>query len=55
MKGEKNPTKATWRCPRVHRGSATNKLDEGCMASPAIAGRSLFVRTKKALYRIEKK
>jgi len=28
MEREKNPTKATWRCPRVHRGSATNKLDE---------------------------
>jgi outer membrane protein assembly factor BamB len=34
---------------------ATNTLDDGCMASPAIAGKALFVRTKKALYRIEKK
>jgi outer membrane protein assembly factor BamB len=34
---------------------ATNKLDDGCMASPAVAGKSLFVRTKTHLYRIEKK
>jgi outer membrane protein assembly factor BamB len=34
---------------------AENKLDEGCMASPAVAGESLFVRTKTHLYRIEEK
>jgi outer membrane protein assembly factor BamB len=34
---------------------AVNKLDDGCMASPAIAGKSLFVRTRTHLYRIEKK
>jgi outer membrane protein assembly factor BamB len=34
---------------------ATNLLDDGCMASPAIAGQALFVRTKTHLYRIEKK
>jgi outer membrane protein assembly factor BamB len=33
---------------------ATNRLDDGCMASPAIAGRALYIRTKKAIYRIEK-
>lgn len=38
---------------REFRLLATNELDDGCMASPAIAGRSLFVRTKKSLYRIE--
>lgn len=32
---------------------ARNQLDEGCMASPAIAGKALFVRTKTHLYRIE--
>jgi outer membrane protein assembly factor BamB len=31
---------------------ATNRLDEGCMASPAVGGDSLFVRTLKHLYRI---
>jgi outer membrane protein assembly factor BamB len=34
---------------------ATNKLDAGCMATPAFAGKALFVRTKTHLYRIEKK
>jgi hypothetical protein len=32
---------------------ATNQLDEGCMASPAVVGRSLVVRTITHLYRIE--
>jgi outer membrane protein assembly factor BamB len=32
---------------------ARNQLDEGCMASPAIAGKALFVRSKTHLYRIE--
>ncbi len=34
---------------------ATNALEGGCMASPAIAGKALFVRTRTHLYRIEKK
>jgi outer membrane protein assembly factor BamB len=32
---------------------ATNHLDAGCMASPAVAGKSLLVRTTTHLYRIE--
>ncbi|MBI1371669.1 MAG: PQQ-binding-like beta-propeller repeat protein [Phycisphaera sp.] len=32
---------------------AENKLDEGLMASPAVAGKALFLRTKTHLYRIE--
>ena len=32
---------------------ATNTLEDGCMASPAVVGKSLIVRTKKSLYRIE--
>jgi outer membrane protein assembly factor BamB len=32
---------------------ATNKLDAGCMASAAVAGNALLVRTKTHLYRIE--
>ncbi len=32
---------------------ATNTLDGGCMASPAVSGKSLFLRTKTNLYRIE--
>lgn len=33
---------------------ASNKLDAGCMATPAIAGRALYIRTKTHLYRIER-
>jgi outer membrane protein assembly factor BamB len=43
---------ATGRTPKI---VATNRLDAGCMASPAIAGKALFVRTKTHLYRIEQK
>jgi outer membrane protein assembly factor BamB len=32
---------------------AQNQLDDGCMATPALAGRELYVRTKTHLYRIE--
>jgi hypothetical protein len=32
---------------------ATNLLEEGCMASPAVVDSSLIVRSKKCLYRIE--
>ena len=34
---------------------ATNNLDAGCMASPAVSGNAMFVRTKTHLYRIEKR
>jgi outer membrane protein assembly factor BamB len=34
---------------------AENKLDEGCMASPAISGKALYLRTRTHLYRIEEK
>lgn len=34
---------------------AANKLDEGCMASPAVAGKALILRTRTHLYRIEQK
>ena len=32
---------------------ATNKLESGFMASPAVSGKALFLRTKTHLYRIE--
>lgn len=38
----------------TYKKLAENTLEEGCMASPAIVGKALIVRTKKALYRIEK-
>jgi outer membrane protein assembly factor BamB len=34
---------------------AVNRLDDGCMASPAAVGRSLFLRTKTHLYCLEQK
>ncbi len=34
---------------------ATNKLADGCMASPAVAGKCLLMRTKTHLYCIEQK
>jgi outer membrane protein assembly factor BamB len=45
-------------CPVIepadeYRELAVNKLADGCMASPAVVGKSLIVRTKTALYRIE--
>ena len=33
---------------------AENQLDGRFMASPAVAGKALFLRTDKALYRIER-
>jgi len=38
---------------RQARVLARNQLDGGCMATPAIAGKALYVRTKTHLYRIE--
>jgi outer membrane protein assembly factor BamB len=32
---------------------ATNKLDNGFMASPAAAGKAFYLRTKTHLYRVE--
>jgi outer membrane protein assembly factor BamB len=39
---------------REFKEIAKNKLTAGFMASPAVAGQSLFLRTKTHLYRIEK-
>jgi outer membrane protein assembly factor BamB len=46
-------------CPVIVPGSefkqvGDNKLPDGCMASPAVVGKALIVRTKTNLYRIEK-
>jgi len=38
---------------RTYEHLAANRLDEGCMASPAVSGKAIFVRTKSRLYRIE--
>ncbi|MCX5644589.1 MAG: PQQ-binding-like beta-propeller repeat protein [Phycisphaerae bacterium] len=41
------------RAARNYEVLATNVLDSGFMASPAVSGRTLFLRTKECLYRIE--
>ncbi|MBI1345230.1 PQQ-binding-like beta-propeller repeat protein [bacterium] len=38
---------------REYKELAVNTLADGCMASPAVAGKALFLRTREALYRIE--
>jgi outer membrane protein assembly factor BamB len=38
---------------REYKLLATNQLEAGSMASPAIAGKAIFLRTKTHLYRIE--
>jgi len=38
---------------REFKKLAENKLDDGFMASPAIAGKAFFLRTKTHLYRVE--
>jgi outer membrane protein assembly factor BamB len=40
---------------RVFEQVAENRLDEGFLASPAIAGRAFYLRTRTHLYRIEEK
>ena len=44
-----------FRAAREFEVLADNRLDAGFMASPAVAGRALFLRTRTHLYRIEKK
>jgi outer membrane protein assembly factor BamB len=38
---------------RTFESLAANTLDVGCMASPIVSGKALFLRTKTHLYRIE--
>ena len=40
--------------PKEFRLLAENRLDVGCMASPAVIGDAMIVRTKTHLYRIER-
>lgn len=39
---------------REFKQLAANQLDEGFMASPAVSGKALFLRTKTHLYRVER-
>jgi outer membrane protein assembly factor BamB len=38
-----------------YRMLAANSLDDGFMASPAVSGDALFLRTRTSLYRIEER
>jgi hypothetical protein len=40
---------------RKFEAIAENQLDEGFLASPAVAGKAFYLRTKTHLYRIEKR
>jgi hypothetical protein len=39
----------------VFESLAENQLGEGFLASPAVAGKAFYLRTKTHLYRIEKR
>ncbi len=41
------------RAGRTFEELAENQLESGFMASPAVVGKALFLRTKTHLYRIE--
>jgi len=45
-------TSTVFKAARQFEIVATNTLDSGCMASPAVAGKVLLLRTKTHLYRI---
>lgn len=48
-----NGTATVLKPGRTFEVLATNKLDNGFMASPGVSGKALFLRTKKHLYRVE--
>ena len=50
---EENKSRVIEANPREFRLLAVNPLDAGCMASPAVIGDALIVRTKTHLYRIQ--
>ncbi|QGJ72359.1 Outer membrane biogenesis protein BamB [Planctomycetales bacterium 10988] len=52
--GDQEGTTSVIRASRDFEVIAENKLDEGLMASPAVSGDSLYLRTPNYLYRIEK-
>jgi len=41
------------RAAREYQELAANKLDDGFMASPAVTGKALILRTRSAIYRVE--
>jgi outer membrane protein assembly factor BamB len=53
--GEKDGKSYVVEANRELKLLAANHLDEGCMASPAVIGKTIFLRTRTHLYRIEQK
>jgi outer membrane protein assembly factor BamB len=51
---EKGKTTVIEASPKFRR-LAVNLLDDGFMASPAVSGKALYLRTKSSLYRIEER
>ena len=51
---EEGKTRVVAADPREFRLLAENQLDDGCMASPAVIGNDLLIRTKTHLYRISR-
>ena len=51
---EDNTSRVIEANPKEFRLLAENKLSGGCMASPAVIGDALIIRTKTHLYRIER-
>jgi outer membrane protein assembly factor BamB len=50
---DKEGTTTVLKPGRTFEPIATNKLADGFMASPAVSGKALFLRTRSALYRVE--
>ena len=48
-------TSVVLKAARSYEVLATNKLDDGFMASPAVLGKALILRTKTHIYRLEEK
>ena len=51
---EEGKTRVVAADPQEFRLLAENQLDDGCMASPAVIGNDLLIRTKTHLYRISR-
>lgn len=52
---DEDGTTHVFRAARSFEPLAKNELDAGCMASPAVVGSALLLRTKEALYRLEER
>jgi len=51
--GDDNRTTTVVKAAREYEELAANEFDDGFMASPAVTGKALILRTRSALYRVE--